>query len=130
MINVSVSTSKEFYCIGDSGKATNKFVILYSKNIDKHSSKSVDEFEVKLDSPNLTSGITASRSVTQSGDVTETNVVASIFGLNQKADFTFEQLASPEAVNRKLELKTSLKLAKHIRVEIDTKNEVRHFHSF
>jgi len=74
------------YSVG--GKVTNKFVVFYAKNADRQTSKLADEFEVKLESPDLTSGVTASRSVT--GDA-ETRVAVSVFGLNERADLTFEQ---------------------------------------
>ena len=108
------------------GKTSNKFLVSFSNGFDRSTSTTFEDFEISLVSPKLSSGVTASRNVTVAiGDVTKTGILVSATGQSQKLDLTFEKLSAPGVTNQKLYLKTTLPLAKHVQVDIETKDEVR-----
>ena len=107
------------------GKTSNKFLVSFSNGFDRPTSTTFEDFEISVVSPKLSSGVTASRNVTLIGDVTKTGILVSATGQSQKLDLTFEKLSAPGVTNQKLYLKTTLPLAKHVQVDIETKDEVR-----
>ena len=107
------------------GKKTNNFLISYSRNFDRNFFMTSDDLEVKLTSPDLESGLEMSRNVTQQiGDVVTTGVLVSAFGLNQNFKFAFEKTATPKKTDRKIDLKSSFNFAKHVQLDVQSKDEV------
>ena len=109
-----------------SDKVTNNFFISVERNSDSITRVASDTVDVKLLSPNLVSGVSMSFNTSKNtgDDLSESSLLVSGYGLNEKFTFSYDHLATAEGAVKKIDLKSSLAFVSHAHLDMENKKQV------